>query len=204
MATTGAVKLRGRFRPGTRVRLVEVQDERVLRAEGGREVGATTVDKDGVAAFDGLKLDKRYFIVGHVDGQPVEARVRARENADDAASLVQPPVGTDQTRHAGGQLVGHPVERRDTPAGAGTWWGQDQVPEGTVQRSDTPLGSAQPIPPVELAQIHGENVKAKSSAAKSGAGIVANDSPRTGDEKSSGGTAKAARTSRSRSRKSSK
>lgn len=154
MAKSAHVTLRGRFRPGTVVALVEVADERVLRSEGGRHIDRKKVDENGEVRFTNrVKENGRYFIVGLIDGTPVEVRARGRTGDENAGVLEQPPVGTEVRKHADGRLVGERPERREKPEGAAVHLGQDQVPEGTPQRSDTPVGDATPIPPAEFAKL---------------------------------------------------
>lgn len=147
MATRARVALNGRFKPGTQVRLVRVRDERALRAEGGENVGSKAVDEDGHVEFTaGVQEGARYFIVGLVDGHPLEVRARGRAAGDEAELLEQPPVGNDRQRLADGSFLDEVPDRRPTPtAEVGPAPGQDQVPKGTVQRSDTPRGTAHPV-----------------------------------------------------------
>jgi hypothetical protein len=99
----GRVVLRGRFKAGTDVRLVEVAHEGVFRSQGGREVGEATVDEDGVVEFtSGVVVGGRYLLVGYIDGQPVEVRARGNEITEDEAVLGQAPVGYDETRTRAG------------------------------------------------------------------------------------------------------
>src|SRR5438477_636017 len=54
MASSGGhVVLNGRFKAGTDVRLVQVRDESVLRAEGGEEVATAPVDPKELAPYPG-------------------------------------------------------------------------------------------------------------------------------------------------------
>jgi hypothetical protein len=75
---SGQITLHGRFNAGAQVRLVRVEDETVLRPEGGKEVASATVDDDGRVQFKkGVEVGARYFIVGLRDGFPLEVPVRA-------------------------------------------------------------------------------------------------------------------------------
>lgn len=147
MASRAQVVLRGRFKPGSQVRLVKVRDERALRAEGGQEVGTATVDDGGAVKFtSGVEVGARYFVVGQIDGRPEEVRARGRRSSDAAEVLEQAPVGPDRLRLSDGSFLDEVPERRPVPSiDVGPGPGQDQVPEGTVQRSDTPRGSAHPV-----------------------------------------------------------
>lgn len=150
MATKdGQVTLAGRFPEGTHVRLVEVKDESVLRSEGGKLVGTGKV-KDGTVQFkSGVKTGGRYFIVGYVNGSPLEVRARGNR-ADDDTALAQPPVQPVRTRLGDGSWSDEAPEREDTPASeAAPHVAQRQVPEGTPQRSETPRGSGHPLTPGE-------------------------------------------------------
>lgn len=154
MATAkGQVTLRGRFRPGTEVRLVKVRDEAVLRSEGGKEVATATVDESGTVQFkSGVQVGGRYFVVGQVEGGPLEVRARGRAADDPGEVLSQAPVTADRTRLADGTFVDEAPEREKAGfGGVGPAPGQHQAPEGTVQRSDTPRGSAHPHDPEEQA-----------------------------------------------------
>jgi hypothetical protein len=72
---------RGVFPEGTRVRLLEMESDRVLRPEVGDPVVASAVaDQLGRVSFEGseVKPGGHYFAVGMVDGTPVQARCRAK------------------------------------------------------------------------------------------------------------------------------
>jgi hypothetical protein len=152
MASKGQVTLHGRFAPGTVVRLVKVKDESVLRAEGGQEVATGTVDDDGVVKFtSGVEAGGRYLICGHDRGDYREVRVRGNTADEESAVLTQAPVGNVETRLSGGAKVDRfgrveAPDREKTPGPeVAPGPGQHQVAEGTVQRSDTPLGIATPV-----------------------------------------------------------
>ena len=165
MAKQGAVRLAGRFKPGTRVRLVKVRDERVMRSEGGREVATGTVGDDGVIEFgEGVEVGARYFACGYVDGTYLEVRLRGRDRDDDAVNA-QAPVGIDRVRLSDGSFLDSPPEQHQEtglPEGA-VHRGQHQVPEGVVQRADSPRGQAYPIEKGELENAAREK---KSTTAK--------------------------------------
>lgn len=149
MATQkGQAKLAGRFPPGTKVALIEVRDERALRSEGGRTVERKKVGDDGTVTFSkGVTVGGRYFLVGVVNGQPLEVRITGRAQADDGAVVAQAPVTTDRGRLGDGSFVDEPPEQHQDPGplAVGPALGQHQVPKGTVQRSDTPRGTAHPV-----------------------------------------------------------
>ena len=105
MAKTAQVTLHGRFRPGAVVRLVKVKDETVLRAEGGETIGAETVDDTGRVQFtDGVEAGARYFIVGQVDGTPLEVRARGNVADEENSVLAIAPVQPDPQKRADGTL----------------------------------------------------------------------------------------------------
>lgn len=153
MAKSGQVVLRGRFSPGTRVRLVRVDGAHVLRpGETDEVVDTATVDKDGVVSFKkGVEVEARYFVSGIQQGEPLDVRCRGR-TADDVGPLEADGIRPDRVKLADGSFVDEPPEQHQkpsVPAGA-TWPGQHQVPKGTLQRSDTPRGAAVPISAEEL------------------------------------------------------
>jgi hypothetical protein len=125
---------------------VKVSDESVLRSAGGEVVDSGTVDDDGSVTLRGLDKGERGFIRGNNGGFPLEIRVTGRDSADDDAGLAQAPVVTDRTRLSDGTFVDEAPEKGDAGfGGVGPAPGQHQVPKGTVQRSDTPRGTAHPV-----------------------------------------------------------
>lgn len=161
-STKGRVTLRGRFSPGTPVRLVKVAGPHVLRSEGGEVIASKTVDDEdgvGVVSFPAV-VGERYFVCGIQDGSPLEVRARGRDD-DDPGVLEQAPVLPDRVKLSDGSFLDEPPkqhQKQDVPAGA-TWLGQHQVPKGTLQRSDTPRGAAAPISADELERIQREHRK---------------------------------------------
>lgn len=134
------VTLNGRFAPGSRVTLVEVAGEHVLRAEGGKTIGTGVVDENGRVQFkSGVKAGARYFIVGRINGVHTEVRARGNVAADDNGGLVQAPVQPDPQTFGTGRV---PV---NTDAEAVTRLAQEQVPDGVHQRSSTATGTAHPV-----------------------------------------------------------
>lgn len=146
-SSKGRVTLRGRFKPGARVRLVKVKDESVLRAEGGELIEERSVDDDGSVQFTkGVDVGGRYFLVGQIDGHPIEVRARGNTADDEASHVLQTPVQPDRVRLSDGSWADEAPVREDAPfGGVAPGPGQHQVPEGTVQRSDTTRGSAHPV-----------------------------------------------------------
>lgn len=148
MAKKGAARLHGRFTPGTSVRAVHVAGAHVSRPGAADETVETqTVDKDGWVEFTRLEAGERYFAVGYINGQPVEVRLTARAaDSEDAshAEMYGDNGLVQRQRLSDGTFLDEPPEQHqkpDVPEGA-TWLGQHQVPEGTLQRSDTPRGAA--------------------------------------------------------------
>jgi hypothetical protein len=158
MAKRGSVTLRGRYPAGSTVRLVHVEGPHVLRPGPHHETVATEkVDDDGTLSFTkGVEAGARYFAVGQVNGQPLEVRLTGREDADDGfLAGYDPSALQTRTRLADGSWADEAPEQHQkmsVPDGA-TWRGQHQVPKGTLQRSDTPRGTAVPISAEELERI---------------------------------------------------
>jgi hypothetical protein len=132
-AGSGQVVLRGRFKPGSRVQLVEVAGEHVLRAQGGREVAEGVVGDDGCVAFSsGVKVGGRYFVVGRVDGFPLEVRCRGNRAGEESTALAQEPVRSDRTRLANGAWSDEAPEAEAAPgAQVAPGPAQHQVPVGS-------------------------------------------------------------------------
>lgn len=146
----GQVTLRGRFSAGTVVRLVRVAHEGVLRAEGGEEVDVQTAEKDenGVASVSfksGVDEGARYIATGISDGAPLDVRVRGRAADDPSEVLEQPPIMADRVRLTDGSWSDEAPTKESAPKLAITGPGQQQVPDGVAQRSDTLRGSAHPV-----------------------------------------------------------
>jgi hypothetical protein len=144
---SGQARLAGRFPPGSVVRLVKVASEAALRSEGGEPVDEQTVGDDGVVTFSrGVDVGGRYFAVGLVAGTPLEVRLRG--NVGEDAVNGQAPVSPDRTRLSDGSWSDEAPKRVKAPAvPPGPRLSQQQVPEGTPQRSDTPRGTAHPVDP---------------------------------------------------------
>jgi hypothetical protein len=155
----GKLHLRGRFTPGSMVRLVKVDGPHVLRPGPNDEtVDTQKVDKDGTLKFSsGVKVGERYFAVGQVDGQPVEVRLTGRADDDPGHLAGYEPVTTDRARLGIGGSGGWADEAPERPKGeevpdGATWQAQHDVSKGTLQRSDTPRGTATPISAEERAR----------------------------------------------------
>lgn len=89
------VRLRGRFRPGTLVRLHEASGPDQLRPTGD-PVDEQTVDEHGTVTFTkGVSEGGRYFVSGYHDGVPLDVRATGRKVGDSEGSVAQPPVQQD-------------------------------------------------------------------------------------------------------------
>lgn len=147
----GQVTLRGRFPVGEVVALVEVAGPHVLRAAGGKTIARQKVREVGgvpTVVFDSdVAVDGRYFIVGQVNGQHLEVRVRGTDRSEESTQTTQLPNQYEPRKFADGTLVDEPVERAedDNALEGAPHLAMRQVPEGTVLRSDTPHGVAHPV-----------------------------------------------------------
>jgi hypothetical protein len=154
----GSVTLRGRFSPGSTVRLVKVEGPHVLRPGPHHETVATEkVDDEGNLEFSkGVEVGARYFAVGYINGQYRDVRLTGKTDADEGfLAGYDPSALQTRVRLADGSFVDEPPEQHQkqaVPDGA-TWKGQHQVPKGTLQRSDTPRGSAVVISAEELERL---------------------------------------------------
>jgi hypothetical protein len=154
----GSVTLRGRFSPGSTVRLVKVEGPHVLRPGPHHETVATEkVDDEGNLEFSkGVEVGARYFAVGYINGQYRDVRLTGKTDADEGFLAGYDPSALQaRVRLADGSFVDEAPEqhqKQDVPDGA-TWKGQHQVPKGTLQRSDTPRGSAVVISAEELERL---------------------------------------------------
>lgn len=114
MANSGQATLRGRFRPGTRVRLIKGKDDgSQLHPDASQSIDKQTVDEDGTVQFTGLEVGGYYFAYGYVNGSPLSVRLRGRSEDDEAATVVQIPVQNDPVRHRDGTLVGERGELKE-------------------------------------------------------------------------------------------
>jgi len=144
---SGQVTLRGRFSPGSEVRLVRVDGEHTLRAEGGEEIATKKVDDSGCVQFTtGVEVNARYFIVGQHRGEHVEVRARGRAKDDPAEVLENAPVQPDRMKFPDGTYQDErPEYEKPGYAEGAPHLGQQHIKPGTPQRSDTPRGSAHPV-----------------------------------------------------------
>lgn len=141
----------GRFPPGTRVRLVRVKDESVLRAEGGEEVATAKVGEDGRVQFtEGVDVGGRYFITGYagVDGYR-EVRVRGNAAGEESTVLTNPGFAPDRAKLADGSFADEAPEKVKAPAEGAPHLGQQHLSDDVPQRSNTPRGQATPVTPGE-------------------------------------------------------
>lgn len=117
----GQVTLHGRFRAGALVRLVKVESDLAQRSEGGELIAEAVVDADNRVRFsDGVEVGARYFVVGLIDGAPVEVRARGNDlDAPEDSVLSQPPVQPERQKLADGSFqdelvaVGAPRQAED-------------------------------------------------------------------------------------------
>lgn len=160
MAKDGAVTLRGGFRPGTRVRLIEVDGPGVLRPpDGAKSVDEQEVDENGCVEFTGLEVGGRYFATA-IDRDGYRAvRLTARAKDDPNTILDSGGVQPERQKLTDGTWLDEPPEREKPALEGATWLAQHQVPEGTILRSDTPRGAAHPISREELERIGREHRK---------------------------------------------
>lgn len=138
------VTLRGRFPKGTRVRLVEVKDESVLRSEGGKLIDVKKVGDDGVSFSRGVKDGQRYMLVGHVNGRLLEVRATGRKDADAASEVSQQPIQPDRVRLSNGSWADEAPEKESVPSAAEVSAPSQQQARKVVQRSSTDRGQATP------------------------------------------------------------
>lgn len=142
----GIVRLRGRFKAGSKVALVQVAHEGVLRSEGGRTVSRKKVDEDGSVTFDeGVEVGGRYFIVGQIDGEPVEVRARGNEPDHAEDLLVNSAVVPERQKLADGrwqdELV-HPNAVRQGQKAVSVEEPQEREEEAPKRRSSSSTSSA--------------------------------------------------------------
>lgn len=170
----GVVTLRGRFKPGARVRLVQVKDETVLRAEGGNELEARTVDEHGCVQFEGVKVGGYFFLAGQIDGEPVEVRARGKEPDEDNPVLTHAPVRPERAKLASGAWADEIV-----PATAPRE-GIVSAPEmsGMVSRSPEPSPTTQPKRRSAPRKSSPKKAAAKTSAGSKGSAAKKSTAPR--------------------------
>lgn len=153
MATTkGQVTLRGRFRAGSLVRLVRVAGEHVLRPEGGDEIAEATVDAAGCVQFTkGVEAGARYFVVGQLDGTPLEVRCRGNVPEEENSVLAQAPVQPERQKLSGGKFA------------------DEVVPHGAPRSAPKPAAlreMSSALAAVDAAAPTAEQIRALKAAAK--------------------------------------
>lgn len=144
-AAKAQVTIHGRFPADTRVRLVPRNSD--FFNPPGNAVATAKVGKDSVVTFGGLEDGEAFWVAAEVDEQWRSAAVTAkvpvapkkrqdRPSTEEAAPAPprSPEIELDDTKLPKGETDPAPHMR------------QQDVPKGTVQRSDTPLGQATPIP----------------------------------------------------------
>jgi hypothetical protein len=150
MASSKAgIGLSGRFPAGTTVRLVKVEGPHVLRPGPNHEtVDTQTVEKDGTLSFSkGVEAGERYFAVATVNGEPREVRLTGKADPDEGFLAGYEPIAPERVRLGIGGSGGWADEEPERPKGeevpdGATWEAQHDVKRGTLQRSDTPRGTA--------------------------------------------------------------
>lgn len=149
MATGKAqVTLHGRFPAGTRLRLVPRNSD--FFNPPGVAVATAKVDKDSKATFGGLEDGAPFWVAAEVDGQWRSAAVTAKVPVAPKERTDRPSTEEARPQQAPGSTAepdDSKVPKGENPA---PHVRQQDVPKGTVQRSDTPLGQATPKDPDEL------------------------------------------------------
>lgn len=99
-SSKGRVALSGRFSPGERVRLIQVDGPHVLRPpDGAGPVDTGRVDENGRVEFTkGVEIGARYFISGYHNGQPFDVRMTGRSADDPSVVLEQTPTPVETQR----------------------------------------------------------------------------------------------------------
>jgi hypothetical protein len=144
------------FPPGERVTLTHVADESVLRPEGGEKIEERVVDANGDVGFDGLEAGERYFVSGHIAGNPTDVRATAVELGE-APVLAQPSVtpeaatvGTQETKTTTAPPAAQPELASGLPAsipGASGSVGVEAPGEGPVVGGGHAVPVSAPAPP---------------------------------------------------------
>lgn len=169
-----SVHLRGRFAPGTKVRLIERYGDNYLG--GGTEAGTGKVDAEGEVSFDGLDAGRRFWIVGEIDDteravamtakeQPQRSRMSAKEQRERLAQTRPPDRRRESVTGARtsantrvttgtGQPFAHEQTGKPTPKEERENEPQphlrlEDVSKSTPLRSHTITGSAHPVEPGE-------------------------------------------------------
>jgi hypothetical protein len=146
---TKGLTLRGRFTPGSEVRLTRASGPEQQRPGPADEVVDTqTVSGEGELTFSGTEPGERYFASGYVDGQPVDVRLTGREDPEDSFLAGYEPQPRERQKLADGSWADEPVKREkhdEQQIEGQTWLAQDQVGDDVPQRSATLRGAATPI-----------------------------------------------------------
>lgn len=183
-ARSPGVTLRGRFEPGTEVKLY-VRRGDVFNGPVGAAVARAKTSRQSETSFSGLVDGERYWAVSDDESRAVsvtaklQAAAKVREERPDPVSArphqrtevvpprggdVEVPDGVERLPQANQADVSGVLQRSDTAAGAAVpkpegesvpGLRQDQVPKGTLQRSDTEIGEATIIPKGEVGQSPG-------------------------------------------------
>lgn len=143
MSELGVVEVAGELVPGTEAWLVQNFGGAWMdHLRFGDRVAEATVGEDGTVRFEGLALGQRYWLVGEGHQQPVRS-----SSVTAKASVGSPYAGLEAPR---GTLPSLPQEDfGDRPESGAVGPRQQDVPLDVVQRSDTPVGAATPIPASE-------------------------------------------------------
>ncbi len=139
----GVVVVRGHFAPGEKVKLVSAAGGGAAPAHvaGLAGVDEQAADKSGVVIFEGLQLGARFWAVGE-EGR---ASTVTAKDVGDARTIER----SQRLSQPGGTRPSVPQDERflqDRPKGGAVGPRQQDVPLDVVQRSDTPIGAATPIP----------------------------------------------------------
>lgn len=144
-AAKAQVTIHGRFPAGTRVRLVPRNSD--FFNPPGAAVAAAKVDKSSEVTFSGLEDGAPFWVAAEIDGSWRSAAVTAKVPAEPKKRMPRPSTEDARPQQAPGAVA----EPDDSKVAKGETdpaphMRQQDVPKGTVQRSDTPLGMATPIP----------------------------------------------------------
>jgi hypothetical protein len=162
------VTVRGRFPAGERVRLVPRNSDTFHPP--GVAVSTAKVDKTSEVTFGGLDEGATFWVAAEIDGSWRSAAVTAKVPASPKLRMDRPT--SEEAKPAQRERQ---VEPPDTKPSKGETMPaphmrQQDVPKGTVQRSDTPLGQATPVEPDEF------QPKVPQSAVKAGT-VQRSDTP---------------------------
>lgn len=153
MASRGKVRLSGRFPEGVRVELYE-REPGQLRPAAGQALGST-VAVAGQVEFrqHSIVPGGKYFVVGIVQGSPVQVPVTASAVGESAEPGVQgqAPVGRDRVRLADGRFVDELTleSEEGVPRLEVAPAPKQEHARNVPQRSATAVGYAHPVDPAE-------------------------------------------------------